>query len=268
VLAGGLAVLLRAFVVAAGGPFGAGDFLEAYAGAGLQMGFAAGPFVILGVLTEVPRRVLLYGAAALAVVALAPAVRPSPGAGPVTVGAGVWHEERADPRQTIDVARPVTHGPGADRIDAALLAPVRALVAATPDATRVTASYVVTRHDDDVLSVRYLTRWEGPHPGERAQTAIYDLRAGRPLGVRDVFTPAALSRAGRERLAATLRPLLLPGAVANPSLLRVDGDFAEVGLAPGAVELTYGRGLLCPDCPAVTVRVPEKRLAGLLRPWR
>ncbi|NUP77858.1 MAG: hypothetical protein HOV96_09975, partial [Nonomuraea sp.] len=96
----------------------------------------------------------------------------------------------------------------------------------------------------------------------------YDLRAGRALGVRDVFTPAALSRAGRLRLAAALRPLLPPGAVANPALGRADGDFAEVGLAPGAVEFTFGRGLLCPACPAVTVRVPEERLTGLLRPWR
>jgi hypothetical protein len=262
VLAGGLAVLLRAFVEAAGGPFGPGDLLESYAGAGLQMGFLAGPFVVAGVLVAVPRRAVLYGAAVLAVLAVAPAVRPAPGDGRVLIGTGVWRETRP---LTIDVSHPLAQGENADRINAALLAPIRTLIEETGDATRVTGTYTVVRNDAQVISVRYLTTWEGPHPGERAQAVTVDTATGRQLTALDIFTPAALSRAGRERLAAELRPLLPPGASANPAIVRVDGDFVEVNPGNGAVEFTFGRGYLCDACPAVTVRVPRERLPGLLR---
>ncbi|TMR93428.1 hypothetical protein [Nonomuraea basaltis] len=249
VVAGGLAALVRE-------PF---DPM-----AGLQMGFVAGPFAAAGLAVPIRRKPLLYAAVLLVVVTAAPAVRqPPPAPQQVVIGSAAWREQR--PRLTIDVSYPRAAGEDVQRLNAALFAPVRERVEdalrglrANPVATgAVTGTHLVVRNDAQVISVRYLMA------GEHRRALNYDVAAGRSLTVYDIFAPAALTPAGRRRLAEALRPFMPAGQ--DPRTVTVDNDRLLVNLGTGAVEFAFGRGYFCTGCAPFTVRVPHERLAGLLR---
>ncbi|MFI7129954.1 hypothetical protein ACIBQ1_29950 [Nonomuraea sp. NPDC050153] len=230
---------------------------------GLQTGLVAGPLVAAALVVPLRRKLLLYGAALLVLVAAAPAVKGSPARERVALSPVAWREQR--PRLTIDVSYPRAQGPDAARIDAALAEPVREAVErasrdlrADPAATgAVTSTYVVVRNDADVISVRYMMA------GDVGRAVNYDRAAGRALAVQEIFAPAVLTPAGRRRLADALRPLMPPPQ--NPRTVSVDNDRVLVNLATGAVEFTFGRGYYCAACEPFTVRASRERLAGLLR---
>ncbi|MET7331429.1 hypothetical protein [Nonomuraea sp. NPDC005650] len=230
---------------------------------GLQTGLVAGPLVAAALVVPLRRKLLLYGAALLVLVAAAPAVKGSPARERVALSPVTWREQR--PRLTIDVSYPRAQGPDAARIDAALAEPVRAAVErasrdlrADPAASRaVTSTYVVVRDDADVISVRYMMA------GDAGRAVNYDRAAGRALTVQEIFAPAAFTPAGRRRLADALRPLMPPPQ--NPRTVSVDNDRVLVNLAAGAVEFTFGRGYYCAACEPFTVRASRERLSGLLR---
>ncbi|MGN9842771.1 hypothetical protein ACTMTI_32065 [Nonomuraea sp. H19] len=230
---------------------------------GLQMGLVAGPFVVAGLVVTLRRKVLLCGAAALVLVAAAPLVRGTPARGEVLIRSATWHEAR--PRLTIDLSYPRAEGGDTERINAALIAPLTEIVEdtlrnlrASPTATGdVRGSYVVVRNDATAISVRYAIAGQG------GRAVTYDLAAGRALTVNDIFAPAALTPAGRRRLADVLRPLMPPEQ--NPRTVSVDSERLLINLGKGAVEFTFGRDYFCTGCAPFTVRVPEDRLTGLLR---
>ncbi|GAA2209363.1 hypothetical protein GCM10009850_048210 [Nonomuraea monospora] len=212
----------------------------------------------------VPRKVLLGGGLALAVLAAAPLVLVTGERHPLTISTATWQERL--PGLTIDVSYPrTTDAHDANRVSAALAAPVRAYVTEvlrrhrihpTTPTTTLTGGYALVRNDADLISVRYALT------GELGRAVTYDRRAGRTLTVRDVFTPQAFTPAGRRRLAEVLRPLTPKGH--DPRTVSVDSDRLLVNLAPGAVELTFGRDYFCVPCAPFTVRVPGDRLAGLV----
>ncbi|MFI6735593.1 hypothetical protein ACIBI9_21935 [Nonomuraea sp. NPDC050451] len=230
---------------------------------GLQTGLVAGPLVAAALVVPLRRKILLYGAALLVLVAAAPAVKGGPARERVALSPIAWREQR--PRLTIDVSYPRARGADAERINAALAEPVREAVEqasrslrADPTATGlVTATYVVVRNDADVISVRYMIA------GDAGRAVNYDRAAGRALAVQEIFVPAVLTPAGRRRLADALRPLMPPPQ--NPRTVSVDNDRVLVNLGSGAVEFTFGRGYFCAACEPFTVRASRERLAGLLR---
>ncbi|MEV1176886.1 hypothetical protein [Nonomuraea sp. NPDC049784] len=230
---------------------------------GLQMGFVAGPLAAAALAVPLRRKILLYGAALLVLVAAAPAVKRGPARERVALSPVAWREQR--PRLTIDVSYPRARGSDAARINAALAEPVREAVERTlrglradPGATgAVSATYVVVRNDADVISVRYMMA------GDAGRAVNYDRSAGRALAVQEIFAPAVLTPAGRRRLADALRPLMPPRQ--NPRTVSVDNDRILVNLGTGAVEFTFGRGYFCDGCEPFTVRASSRRLAGLLR---
>ncbi|MGP4103691.1 hypothetical protein [Nonomuraea sp. KM90] len=231
--------------------------------AGMQLGLVAGPFAVAGLVVAARRRVLLAGGVVLVLVALAPLVRGAPPREPVAVVPGAWRERL--PGLVIDVSYPRARGgPDTARVDAALMAPVKAYVdealrrhreGAGPGA--VTGSFVVVRADAEVVSVRYALA------GEIGRAVTYDVAAGEVLTVRDLFVPHAFTPAGRRQMADALRPLMPKGQ--NPRTVSVDSDRLLVNLAVGAVEFTFGRDYFCTPCSPFTVRVPDGRLTGLLR---
>ncbi|UBU10084.1 hypothetical protein [Nonomuraea gerenzanensis] len=265
VLAGGIAVAGTSVVT--GGMSGTGGLGGEVGGvgvaAGLQLGLLAGPFAVAGVAVAVRRRVLLAGGVVLALVAAAPLVLKGGERVPLAVGTAVWRERL--PGLTLDVSYPrVTGAPDAARVNAALVAPVRAYVVealrrhrGAPGArVALTGGYALVRNDANVISVRYALT------GELGRAITYDRHATRTLTVRDVFAPPAFTPTGRRRLADTLRPLIPEHH--DPRTVSVDSDRLLVNLAPAAVELTFGRDYFCAPCPPFTVRVPEERLPGLV----
>ncbi|WP_155126525.1 hypothetical protein [[Actinomadura] parvosata] len=239
---------------------------------GLVVGLVAGPFAVagvaVGVAVAVPKKVLVAGGVVLALVAAVPLVVASQARGPLAFETAGWRERL--PGVTIDVSYPRAAGAAdAARVNAALVAPVRAYVdealrrhRRNPQAgAALTGSYVLVRNDAGLVSVRYALT------GELGRAVTYDRRAGRTLTVRDVFAPAAFTPAGRRRLADAVRPLVPKGLVPkdhSPRTVSVDGDRLLVALAPGAVELTFGRDYFCVPCAPFTVRVPDGRLPGLV----
>ncbi|MER7427383.1 hypothetical protein [Nonomuraea rubra] len=131
-----------------------------------------------------------------------------------------------------------------------------ALTAPLDRGVALTGSYVLVRNDTRIVSVRYALT------GELGRTVTYDRREARALTVRDVFTPAAFTPAGRRLLAEAVRPLAPKGH--DPRTVSVDSDRLLVNLAPGAVELTFGRDYFCAPCAPFTARVPDGRLGGLV----
>ncbi|MEV6038888.1 hypothetical protein AB0L65_47620 [Nonomuraea sp. NPDC052116] len=231
---------------------------------GLQTGLVTGPLVAVALMVPLRRKILLYGAALLVLVAAAPAVKGGPARERVALGPVAWREQR--PRLTIDVSYPRAQGTDAARINAALAEPVREAVERTSRSLRadpaatglVTATYVVVRNDADVISVRYMMA------GDAWRAVNYDRALGRALAVQEIFTPAVLTPAGRRRLAGALRPLMPPPQY--PRTVSVDNERVLVSLATGgAVEFTFGRGYFCAACEPFTVRASRERLAGLLR---
>ncbi|TYB63844.1 hypothetical protein FXF51_22525 [Nonomuraea sp. PA05] len=260
--------------------------------AGLQLGLLAGPFAVAGVAVTtgrkaqpdsaaavtarrkaqpgsaaavaVPRKVLLVGGLVLTVPAAAPLVFVTGERHPLAITTETWQERL--PGLTIDVSYPSTaSAQDASRVSAALAAPVRAYVTEalrrhrmhpTTSTTTLTGGYALVRNDAHLISVRYALT------GELGRAVTYDRRAGRTLTVRDVFAPQAFTPAGRRRLAEVLRPLAPKGH--DPRTVSVDSDRLLVNLAPGAVELTFGRDYFCVPCAPFTARVPGDRLAGLV----
>ncbi|MDH2427000.1 hypothetical protein [Sphaerisporangium sp. TRM90804] len=293
VVAGGLVMLVRALLEAAllDGGFGPGDLVEAYSGVGWQMGLLAGIPVAVGVMMRpgwAPRGpVLRYGAALTLAVAAAPLARLAQDDGQVAIATATWRVEHRDPQLTVDVRHPLVQGGDAGergRIGAALSAPVRELVETTLEDYRrypprptpeggthttnsVTSRFTVVRDDSTVISIRYvsLVRTVGLRPREIGHAVDFDRAFGRTLTTRDVFTAAAFSRTGRERLAAALRPHLPPNLAASLGSVDVDDGLLQINLGRGAVEFTFGRPYFCNACETFTVRMPPERLPGLLR---
>ncbi|MCP2354975.1 hypothetical protein HD597_001995 [Nonomuraea thailandensis] len=266
--------------------------------AGLQLGLLAGPFAVAGAAVTVRRRALSAGGVVLALVAVAPLVLAGRERAPLVIGTAGWRERPAG--LTVDVSYPRAAGaPDAARVNAALVAPVRAYVdealrrhrqaqaqapaptgpqtpvpaptgplasgaaftgpldhGAMQAPTVLTGSYVLVRNDAWIVSVRYALT------GELGRAVTYDRREGRALTVRDVFTPAAFTPAGRRLLAEAVRPFAPEGH--DPRTVSVDGHRLLVNLAPGAVELTFGRDYFCVPCAPFTARVPDERLSGLV----
>jgi hypothetical protein len=234
---------------------------------GLQMGFLAGPFVVAGLVVTVRRKVLLYGAGVLVLVAAAPLVRGTPAREPVVLRTAAWHEVR--PRLVIDVSYPQAEGGGAAHVNAALIDPIRTAVDGTlrglraqPESSAlVRSTYVVVRNDAAMISVRYsISKGAGQETGRAVN---YDLAGRRALTVRELFVPAAFTLEGRRRMAGAVRPYMPKGQ--NPRTVTVDNERLLVNRGAQTVELTFGRGYFCTGCAPFTVRVPAERLAGLLR---
>ncbi|WP_336214060.1 hypothetical protein [Nonomuraea sp. LPB2021202275-12-8] len=278
VVAGGLAMLIRAQAEAAWSRVPPGDLIEAYSGVGLQFGLIAGLPVAVGTLITVRRPVLLCGAAVLLVVALAPLARPAAGSEQITITAAHLRESR-DPRLTVDASYPLARGGDVTALNAALMAPIGEAVResarinrdhppAVPQDSRVTGAFEVVRNDTELVSVRYgiIREIEGLRPVESGYAVNYDRAAGRALTTREVFTPSAFSRAGRARLALAIRSHTARAEVANLESAGVDDALLLVNLGTSAVEFTFVRGYFCNACASFTVRMPPERLRGLLRP--
>ncbi|MBF8190290.1 hypothetical protein ITP53_32170 [Nonomuraea sp. K274] len=237
--------------------------LAALGPAGLQMGLVAGPFVVAGLVVTLRRKVLMYGAAVLVLVALVPLVRVAPAREQVLIRPATWQETRA--RLTIDASYPRAEGADVARVNAALFAPVQEAVEevsrdlrANPAATaEVRSTYVVVRNDAAVISVRYT------FPGRAGRAVNFDRAAGDTLTVHEIFAPAAFTPAGRRLLAGALRPLMPRGQ--DPRTVTADNERLLVNLGTGAVEFMFGRDYFCTDCAPFTVRVPRERLGDLLR---
>lgn len=133
----------------------------------------------------------------------------------------------------------------------------------------------------NVLSVKYLGESHNAGAGDVSYTlnaVTIQMSTGAPLGLSDMLTPAALTAAGRNRLAADLQAQhgirecdTLPGWTGEkaivPALARIRAPgYVVLNVTPGGLAFSFGDDAISPTvCRPVGV-MPAAELSGLITP--